>query len=140
MKSKFLFYLLSLTWGLLQNVLGGIAALVLLAFKHKPKKFGYCYCFELGQCWGGFSLGMFSFVDKDNDFSTEIHEHGHAWQNCIFGPFTFFIITMPSVIRYHYRNLRKKIGKPCTTDYYSIWFEKQANEFGEKFMNWYNTN
>ena len=56
-------------------------------------------------------------------------EFGHSVQNCIYGPFMIFLVSLPSVIRYHYRNFTHKGAE----GYADIWFEKQANIFGEKF-------
>lgn len=140
MKSKFLFYLLSWTWGLPLSICGGIVALVLLATKHKPKKFGYCYYFEVGKTnWGGLELGMFFLCSKNASEHTKNHEHGHAINNTWFGPFMPLLVSIPSAIRYHYRNIRRQIGKPCITNYDDIWFEKLASDTGAKFMDWYKT-
>lgn len=140
MKSKFLFYLLSWTWGVILNLCGAIVALILIATNHKPQKYGYCYYFEVGKTnWGGLELGMFFLTQKNASERTKMHELGHGINNTWFGPFMLFIVTIPSAIRYHYRNIRRKIGKPCKTGYDDIWFEKLATDTGTKFMNWYNT-
>ena len=138
-RNKFLFYLLSFTWGLPMTLIGCIVALVLLIAGYKPKKWGYCYYFEIGENWGGVELGMFFLTDKNPLDYTKTHEHGHAIQNCWFGPLMPFIVCIPSATRYWYREIRKKIGKPCTTAYIDIWFEKQADQLGEQFITWYNT-
>ena len=64
-RNKCLFYLLSFTWGLPLTLVGCVVAIVLLITGHKPKKWGYCYYFEIGKNWGGLELGPFFLVNKD---------------------------------------------------------------------------
>lgn len=137
-KNKFLFYFLSFTWGLPMTLIGCIVAAALIATGHKPKKWGYCYYFEVGKNWGGLELGPFFLANKNSSEHTRNHEHGHGHQNCIWGPLFPFVISIPSATRYWYFTIRRKIGKPCTTSYYGIWFEGQASSVGTQFMEWYN--
>ena len=65
MRNKVLFYVLSWTWGLLLNIVGAVVALVLIVAGKKPKKWGYCYYFEVGKGWGGMELGMFFLVNEN---------------------------------------------------------------------------
>ena len=139
-RNKFLFYFLSVTWGLPLTLLGCIVATFLLATGHKPQKWGYCYYFEVGKGWGGLELGPIFLVNKNASKYTKNHELGHGIQNCYFGLLMIFVISIPSAIRYWYREVKKKIGTPCTTNYYDIWFEKQASDLGKDFMNGYNNN
>lgn len=82
---------------------------------------------------GGVSLGLFCFVDTFTDEELVWHELGHTVQNLIWGPLSPFVITLPSFIRAAFwPRILKKNPK---ADYYSIWFERQANEFGEKLKN-----
>lgn len=133
--NKFTFYLLSFTWGLLFNLIGLIVAVVLLCTGHKPQKWGYCYYFEVGKNWGGVNFGMFFLTDKKSINSTKNHEHGHAIQNCYWGPLFLFVIGIPSMIRYWVRELKYKIRKPPKTGYGDIWFEGQATKWGDKLIN-----
>ena len=57
-----MFWLLSLTWGALMTLCGGVVALALLVTGHKPKRFHYLIYFEVGSGWGGFELGAFFVV------------------------------------------------------------------------------
>ena len=139
-KNKILFYLLSFTWGLPMTIIGYIAAGALLATKHKPQRWGHCYYFEVGKGWSGVSLGPIFIVSKDASSYTKNHEAGHSQQNCMWGILFPFVIAIPSFIRYWYREIRSRIGKPCTTGYYDIWFEKGASDIGIQFMDWYNNN
>lgn len=127
---KTTFWVLSCTWGLPMTLIGMVALLVLMAAGKKPKRFGYSYHIEVGKGWGGVSLGPVFLTSENPSFETKCHEFGHSLQNCCFGPLFPILIGIPSVVRYWYRELRSRIGKPCTTDYDSIWFEGQATVWG----------
>ena len=128
---EILFYILSLTWGLPLTLVGAGVALVLTLKGYKPKLYAYGVYYEMGERWGGLNLGLFCFTQKDAPKSTKNHEFGHALQNCLYGIFTPFIVTIPSAIRYWYRVYRQRKGLPNITPYDAIWFEKQATEWGE---------
>ena len=132
MKFKiFMFYFLSVTWGLPFTLVGLIVALILRALGQHSKKFALVRFFEIGKGWGGLNLGLFFICDQQSTFSLRCHEFGHAIQNCMFGPLTPFIICIPSVIRYWYRELHYyRRGKEPKTDYDDIWFEGQATRLG----------
>lgn len=133
---KTTFWILSFTWGLPMTLIGMIALLVLMAAGKKPKQFAYCYHIEVGKGWGGVSLGPVILTSANPSVDTLLHEHGHSLQNCCFGPLMPFLIGIPSMARYWYREIRRKMGKPCTTDYDSIWFEAQATEWGDAIIYW----
>lgn len=127
-KQKFIFYFLSFTWGIVLTLAGLIVAGVLLLAGKKPKKHGWCWYFEVGgRRWGGLNLGLIFLTGPYPLESTKDHEFGHAIQNCMYGPLMLFLVTIPSAIRYWYRELRyHRRGKTPKTDYDSIWFERQA--------------
>lgn len=138
-KNKFLFYFLSFTWGLLMTLIGCTAALVLIIMGYKPKKWGYCYYFEVGQNWGGVELGIFFITSKNPTTHTKNHEHGHAIQNCWFGMLMPFIVSIPSAARYWYRYYlvhRKQKDWTELPEYNSIWFEGMATSLGNNFIEW----
>lgn len=131
------FYILSWTWGFIMTFIGAIVvgSIKLYGFvtkkEFKLKKHGYCYYLNVGKAWGGVELGMFFLTDSKDSSSVKWHEHGHATQNCIWGPLFPFVIALPSMFRYWYREFkynRKGITPPTT--YSSIWFEKQADQLG----------
>ena len=141
-RNKPLFYILSFTWGLPMTMIGCVVAALLLITGHKPKKWGYCYYFEIGHGWGGINLGMFFLVSNTAGYSTKSHELGHAMQNCIFGALMPFLVGIPSVTRYWYRDYLVRSGKKKyyeLSDYDSVWYEGGASKTGAEFMNWYNT-
>ena len=133
--NKALFYLLSFTWGAPMTLLGCLVAGVLLLFGKRPQKWGYCYYFEVGKHWGGIELGIFFIKDRSDSTHIKNHEHGHALQNCLWGPLMIPVISLPSFTRYWYRRLRQKINKNVKLPPYdAIWFEGQATSWGTKFV------
>ena len=134
--SKPLFYLLSFTWGLPVTLIGCIYGLIFLIIGRRPKRFGYCYYFELKRLKGGFNIGLFIFSCENPNEALLAHEHGHALQNCFYGLLMPFIVSMPSCIRYHYRNfIRKYMHKRPKKPYDSIWFENEATVIGNALYN-----
>ena len=121
----FLFYFLSLTWGLPLTLFGAVIASVLLITGHRPRRWKKCIYFEVGESWGGLEMGLFFLTHKNADEHIKNHEYGHGIQNCILGPFMPFVISIPSAIRYHYKK-----HKHTKKGYYDIWFEKWANKLG----------
>ena len=110
-RNKFLFYLLSFTWGLLMTTAGCIVALALLITRHKPQKWGYCYYFEVGKNWGGLEFGPIFLVDKNSLAYIKKHELGHGMQNCWLGPLFPFIVCIPSATRYWLREFKTHKSK-----------------------------
>lgn len=133
MKNKFLYYFLNLTWGLPMTFIGILAAIVMLIFGKTPEKHGGCWYFTTDKISGGVDLGLIFIVDEKTTEYVMNHEFGHSIQNAIFGPFMLFAVAIPSFTRYWYREFkynRKNIVPP--TDYYDIWFERQASSLGCK--------
>ncbi len=132
-----IFYILSFTWGLPMTLIGAIAALFLLCAGYKPKRFHHFIYFEVGENWGGFECGCFFIVNKNPTLHIKQHEAGHGIQNIIFGWLMPFVVSIPSLIRYWYREFLIRSGKKFyweLPDYDSIWFEGQATRFGEKYF------
>ena len=103
---KILFYILSFTWGSIMTAIGCLATLGLLIAGHKPKKWGYCWYFEVGKGWGGVNLGPVFLVSKGSSVHTKNHEHGHGIQNCCLGPLMPLVVCLPSAARYWLTNMR----------------------------------
>ena len=138
-KNKTTFYALSFTWGIIMTLIGCIVAIGLLITKHKPKKWGYCWYFEVGENWGGLNLGPIFLTDKTPTEHTKNHECGHGQQNCKYGPF-MVVIAIMSATRYWYREFKYyKRGLEPTTEYDDAWYEEEASKLGTEFMNYYNT-
>lgn len=132
-----LFYVLSFTWGIILSSIGLIACLGLLITGHKPHLFHGRVYFEVGSNWGGMELGCFFICGKNPSLHIKQHECGHGIQNIIFGPLTPFLISIPSAIRYWYREIiyrKDKMKYYSLPSYDSIWFEGQATKIGEKLF------
>lgn len=133
---KTLYYLLSFTWGIVMTAIGFLVGGALTLFGHRAIKEGPCWCFIVGDNWGGVSLGPVMLMSPANYNAgrTVKHEFGHSLQNCIWGPLFPFVIAIPSATRYCVREFQQNKGTPPTTDYDAIWFEGQATEWGNKYF------
>ena len=132
-----IFWILSLTWGGILTLIGLTVALVLVISGHKPKKFGCCIYFEIGENWGGLELGAIFLTNKNPTFHIKQHEAGHGIQNIMFGVFMPFLVSIPSAVRYWHRIFLVETGRKKESelsDYDSVWFEKQATKLGEKYF------
>lgn len=130
-----LFWIISLTWGLLITLVGAAAAVVLLLGGHKPHRFGPNIYFRVGSGWGGVNFGPFFITDMDSDESVFLHEAGHGLQNLIWGPLFPFVVSIPSAARYWYREFLWETDREkywTLPDYDAIWFEGQATQWGTK--------
>lgn len=135
--SKFWFWFLSYTWGIIMSAIGSIVVLALLLTGHKPIRNHYSWRFEIGKGWGGMELGPFSIMNVNASQSLQDHEFGHALQNCYLGPLMIFI-SLASALRYWYReylNRVKGIAYRDMVDYDNAWYEGTASYLGEHFRN-----
>ncbi len=149
-----MFWVLSLTWGIIMTTIGGIATLGLNIVKFAGKLAGYdlkikthingCSLItEVGGNWGGVELGAVALCGNYSKTSkywfehTRRHEFGHAVQHLIFGPLFIFVVAIPSACRYWYQRIMSKKGKRFPADWYdSIWFEGGATRWGTKVVDW----
>ena len=132
-KEKWLFYLISFTWGLPAVFSGALAALIIRVLGHKSSRYGWLWRFEIPDIDWGASFGLFFIAPKGNEVIS-MHEHGHAIQNIYLGPFYPAVVWLPSVIRFWYRKIREKSAKPLKKKYSDIWFEKSSDESGKAFI------
>ena len=147
MKHPALYFLLNCTWGSLLTIMGLIITVILLPFSgFKIRRYNNIYylrtCFK---GYWGFEMGLMFVVAKDGDTRyLKNHEYGHTVQNAILGPFQLILVTIPSFLRYWYREIRELLGKPCRNDYDDIWFEWNATKLGSDYYfyepNIFNTN
>ena len=131
------FWFLSWTWGIIMTLLGAIIGLALMITGHKPHRFHYLIYFEVGENWGGFECGCFFVCNKNASLHIKQHESGHGIQNIIFGVFMPFIVSIPSAIRYWYREIIYRTNKEKyrkLPPYDSAWFEGLATKWGEKYF------
>ena len=130
-KYPVIYWILQYTWGLLYNIIGSLIALVVLCLGGKPQKFHRGYIIYFGNNWGGMELGTGALVaNKMGDAWTAhtcCHEMGHCYQSALLGPLAIFLVAIPSMIRYWYREFSKK----TQPSYDAIWFEDSASAIGE---------
>lgn len=139
-KDKKTFYVSSFTWGIIMTLVGCVVAAVLFITGHKPKKWGHCLYFEVGEHWGGLELGPFFLTNKNPTDHVRNHELGHGFQNCKYGPF-MVIISLMSACRYWYRELKyNRKGLTPPTAYEAVWYEAEATKLGTEFMSTYKNN
>lgn len=132
--SYLVFYILQFSYGIIMNVIGLLVAIFMLLTFHKPHKFGPSVVFITKIMNGsGISFGMFFLVGEEYDDYVIHHESGHGIQNIIFGPLFLFLVGIPSIIRYWYREFKYyRKGLDPKTEYDDIWFEGQATKLGKK--------
>lgn len=136
--SRFWYFVLSFTWGLLLNIIGVICGVVLRILGYRPERNIYGWVFRVGKNWGGVNLGVISIVCIDCGSYTLMHEFGHSIQVCIFGPFVFIFVVIPSVTRYWYRRYLQEVkGTKDLPNYDYAWFEGQATMFGQRYKEAY---
>ena len=134
--AKFLYLILSFTWGLPMTLVGCVSAAILMSIGFEPKRFLHGWYFEATNN-SGFSMGPIAIVSKNPSQYLLKHEFGHSIQNCFFGPFMIFVVIIPSVVRFWYRKYlvnTKKISRNELPSYDSIWFEGTATRLGEMYF------
>ncbi len=131
------------TWGILQNVLGGIVWL--LNCKNKHNRYHGARV-TIWKAKSSVSLGMFIFITEEpffydklkNNYTMSelsqrllVHEYGHTIQSLILGPLYLFLMGIPSTIWGFLPCLNKK-RKEQQISYFAFFTEKWANYLGEK--------
>jgi hypothetical protein len=139
-KELFIFYFLSFTWGIVWTLIGLLVLAFVYVFMYEhviiKKVSGRIAIIFREKTFGGISLGIVYMVDAYNRIETHKHEIGHTVQNIVYGPLFIPLVAIPSGIRYQLWPMIRQRTFDRTgkyPSYHSIWFEKQANEWGEKF-------
>jgi hypothetical protein len=124
--NKFLFWLISFTWALIQNIIGLIIFLFCkFVLKFPTITFNNAKVVEWSNQYGSVSLGSFMFVSNMNDPELLAHERGHTTQGMILGPLFLLLIGLPSIIwAACFADYRKRKGKT----YYEFYTESWANK------------
>lgn len=140
-RHKWLFYLLSYTWGILTTVVGWIIlAFVRVFLRRKIVEKGQFFTANytiFGNNWGGFSFGTnFSVAGNMGDNFTlhcKCHELGHTYQAAVFGPFVIFFFYLPSLFRCLYQ--KRRDDKKLPNDPYDLaYFEASASHIGQVLL------
>lgn len=147
--SETTFWLLSLLWGDVLTLIGAITAAIFYLKGYSFYKHHYSYVCEVGDKWGGLTLGPFIFINHNPSKTLLNHEFGHSLQNCYFGD-GMILISLWSAARYWFRELVSRqlydvpaflrplkefiheLGYELPT-YDSIWFEGTATFLGNRF-------
>ena len=132
----FFFYLLQWTWGLSQNIVGGIAYLALRK-KHRSENYHGARVMYINtdKRFGGVSIGMFVFMKGNAEpgwtHDVRIHELGHCVQSIVLGPFYWLVVAIPSVVWCNLPVFAKMHNTPETKYlYYKVYCETWANAWG----------
>ena len=134
----FIFWLLSLTWGLPATLAGFTGFVLCLSRGLRPKLYHGNVYFETRRKAGSLNLGPFFFLSKNYDERVKYHEAGHGIQNIIYGPLFLPLIGLTSIVWYHiflkkYKEQLKTWNKDERNAAYEKWWvEKQASDFGRK--------
>jgi hypothetical protein len=138
-----LFWLLSLTWGLLATLAGAALALGCLAKGLRPRRFHGNIYFDNVRPRGSNNLGPFFFLAENAMAFTPYHEAGHGLQNILYGPLFFFVVGIPSELWYH-RFIREHAAqiaagwsdneRRVAYDRHPV--ERQASRWGAKAYGW----
>ena len=139
-----LMWLFRLTWGILDTLVGIVIFLFFLIRYNKQLKIGYvahCFVVELPHKvtdvgWG-LSSGLFIFSNT-NSIWNRAYLLYHEWGHCIpqtlaLGPLHPFLVSIPSVIRFSWREAQARKGKELPP-YDSVWFEGTATRWGTSWF------
>ncbi|MBO4359116.1 MAG: hypothetical protein J5796_04875 [Erysipelotrichaceae bacterium] len=131
-----IYYILQLTWGILQNIAGFLVCAFLLIKDPKRPRFRFKGSFvTLWDSPYSAGIGMFIFLGRTRPeyfMPVLVHEYGHTIQSCILGPLYFFVIGLPSYIWAH----RRKYAENRTRGLYrysDFYPERWANHLGRIF-------
>lgn len=135
-----LMWLLHLTWGVLDSIVGFFIFLFFCfryGFKLQIGYVAHCIVVEvphkvIDNGWG-LSGGIFIFSNTNSIWNRGYLLH-HEWGHCIpqtlaCGPLHPFIVTIPSVIRFWWRDHQSRKGVELPP-YDSVWFEGTATQWG----------
>ncbi len=128
-RRRWAFYALSLSWGLPAVLIGAVGALFVRLRGHRTVRHGWFRGFSLPGIDWGLSLGLF-FIAPEGSDRLRAHEIGHAIQNVYLGVFMPAVVLISSFVRFHFRRLKEKRGKPSKTEYDAVWFEGSATASG----------
>ena len=119
------------TKGRVLSAVGDVVYKALLLLGFKPRDYhGICPYFEIdvGRGWG-LELGWFFICSKDAKERVKNHEVGHLIQNASVGGWKMMLYCIGSALRFWYRKIFR-----IKTPYDSWWFEAQATELGNKYV------
>ena len=128
------------TWGIIQNVAGGMLFLLNVRYRHYRFRGAVVTEWRLSSSLG---CGMFIFHGGDGCpahspecggklwYDTLVHEYGHTLQSAILGPFFLPVIAIPSLL-WASLPVFKRARRRRKRSYYWLYCEKWANSLGDK--------
>ena len=139
--SRVLFWLVHLTWGLPQTLVGAFVALRYCRCRHE---WFHGALLTRWPKWQGLSMGPFIFVRDlgernesrrafKRNRQTMVHEFGHCVQSLISGPLYLPVFAIPSMLwagipAFHRLRISRRIS------YYAFYPERLANWLGERVL------
>jgi len=116
--------LLSVTWCVLQTLIGAVLFLVFLPGGRVTTYRGMLIVYHRYRI--SFSLGVFSFISNKADNARFVRSHmfGHFLQSCIFGPIYLFAVVLPQLILRIPSVKRRRLERGKTPD--DAIFERKA--------------
>lgn len=126
-------FLLSVTWCVLQTLVGALLFLFFLPGGRAARYRGVVTLYHRSSLT--FSLGVFAFISNKGEGAGEARSHlyGHFVQSCIAGPFYLFFVTLPQLfVRIpSVRRRRLERGKTPDDTYFERGARRLAASFGE---------
>lgn len=138
-----LYFLLQWTWGIPQNIIGGVLFLACIKKKHARFMGAAVTTWHFPYSAG---CGMFIFINDFNHIPSTnplkekrrydllVHEYGHTLQSLLLGPFYLPVIALPSII-WATLPFFQKLRKEKRISYYDFYCERWANHLGDTFCN-----
>ena len=117
-------FLLSVSWCVLQTLIGALLFLVFLPGGRVARYRGMVTLYHRFSLT--FSLGVFAFISNKGEGAGEARGHlfGHFVQSCIAGPFYLFFVTLPQLLVRIPALRRRRLERGKTPD--DVYFERSA--------------
>jgi len=127
------YYLLQITWGIIQNICGFLIWIILMC-KNPKRKITTFFGAIVTEWKFSFSTGcgLFIFYGHKNAKDAKevlVHEYCHTIQSCILGPLFMFVIALPSV-SWAFIPCFVKMRKEKNIKYCEFYPESWANKLG----------
>lgn len=141
MINRKLVVLLNLTWGILFTSIGVLVYVFIISFMRKHikeiRKVDGIRCIVMKtDAFGGASFGLWYMTGSRSSKYINLHEMGHILQNAIYGPFMLYIAMHSFIRAAFWKKTRIKfyLKHGRYPQYDSIWFERQATDWGLKYF------
>ena len=132
---QFLYLLCQWTWGLPQNLVGGVLYLYYRLKGCPHFRYQGASVVIWTQRSGSMSMGSFLFLHPTwtpDDKALLEHEYGHTIQSLFFGPLYLGAVGLPSILWAGLPRF-KRLRRETSRSYYSVYPEKQATKLGKRY-------